>query len=213
MKVQQHSVNADDTWTSAGESMENMASDLGINVSLYARLATVKMEMMFQGIINNVVIGLFKGVAYCLFFITVIILYILACVGPISLAFSISGAFKDSWIHWAGKVIAVSFYPAIGYIVLNISCAVLNYGLKQVINRLQQLNAETDQAFWLNAILHTDFYLIYLFIAIVIAIAGIASTPLISTWFINSQGAGNMASAFTRAPGQIASTAKKLIGK
>src|ERR1700712_187280 len=167
MKAQERTSHEDDTFTT----LEDMTSDIGIDLTLYARLASVKMEMMFQDIINNVVIGIFKGIAYCLFFISVIIMYILSVVGPISLAFSISGAFKDSWIHWAGKVIAVSFYNAIGFIVLNISCAILDYGFQQEIDRLKQLMAETDDAFFYNAVLHADAYLGYLFIAIVVAIA------------------------------------------
>ena len=140
-------------------------------------------------------------------------MYILSVVGPISLAFSIGGAFKDSWIHWAGKVIAVSFYKAIGYIVLNISCAILDYGFQQEIDRLQKLMAETDDTFFYNAVLHTDYYLAYLFIAIVVAIAGIASTPLISTWFINTHGGSDMAKAFRSAAQTTLSAPKKLIGK
>lgn len=209
MKTQEHSSHEDDTFNS----LEDMTSDIGIDLTLYARLASVKMEMMFQDLINSIAIGLFKGIAYCLFFISVIIMYILSVVGPISLAFSISGAFKDSWTHWAGKVIAVSFYKAIGYIVLNISCAILDYGFQQEIDRLKSLMSETDDTFFYNAVLHTDYYLAYLFIAIVVAIAGVSCTPLISTWFINTQGVGNMANAFKNAALNTVSAPKKLIGK
>lgn len=209
MKAQEHTAHEDDTFTT----LEDMTSDIGIDLTLYARLASVKTELMFQDLINIIAIGLFKGVAYCLFFISVIIMYILSVVGPISLAFSIGGAFKDSWIHWAGKVIAVSFYKAIGYIVLNISCAILDYGFQQEIDRLQQLMAETDDNFFYNAVLHTDYYLGYLFIAIVVAIAGIGCTPMISTWFISTQGGGDMAKSFRNAALSTITAPKKLIGK
>lgn len=195
--------------------LENITTDIGLNLTLYARIATVKMTMMFQDIINNMIIGIFKGIAYCLFFITVIIMYILSVLGPISFAFSISGAWKDSWIHWAGKVIAVSFYNTIGFIVLNISCAVLDYGFQQEIDRIKQIIATTSDADFLNGALHFDSYLIYVFIAMVIALAGIACTPLISTWFLQTSGADgfskSMKNATVNSGKAVASGAKSVV--
>lgn len=189
-------------------SLENAIANVGIDLTMYARLSTLKLQLMFNDLITKTTIGVFKGVAYCLFFISAIIMIILSAIGPIALAFSIGGAFKDSWIHWAGKVIAVSFYNAIGFIVLNVSCAILDYGFQQEIDRLQQIVSEADQIKFISLVMHLDFYIGYLFIAIIVAIAGVASTPLVSTWFISTSGAGGFAGSVASAPGRILNMAK-----
>ena len=190
--------------------LENAIADVGIDLTMYARLATLKLQLMFTDIITKATIGVFKGVAYCLFFISAIIMIILSAIGPISLAFSIGGAFKDSWIHWAGKVIAVSFYNAIGFIVLNVSCAILDYGFQQEIDRLQQIVDEVDQIKFISLVMHLDSYIGYLFIAIIVAIAGVGCTPLVSTWFISTSGAGGFSGALANAPGRLLNMAKKI---
>jgi hypothetical protein len=207
-KAREHLANEDD-WTA---SLENAVADIGIDLTLYARLATLKLQLMFTDVITRATIGVFKGVAYCLFFITAIILIILSVIGPIAMALSIAGAFKDSWIHWAGKVISVSFYNAIGFIVLNVSCAILDYGFQQENDRLRQITETISQEDFINKVIHLDSYIGYLFIAIIVAIAGVGCTPLISTWFISTQGGGGFASAMARAPTQFMNSATKALG-
>ncbi len=190
-------------------SVENAVYDAGISLELTARLVMLKAQLMLIQLITNVIMGVFKGVGYCLFFISVIILTILGILGPLAMAFSIGGAFKDSWIHWASKVIAVSFYKPIGYIILNISCAILNYGFQQEIDRLNNIVSTGDQAEFISKVLHIDNYLGYLFIALIVAIAGVASTPLISTWFISTSGAGAFAQSMAGAPGRMAAVVSR----
>ena len=199
-----HAANEGDLFSS----IENAVTDLGINLTLYAQVSMLEIQMMLTQVITNVVVGLFKGVAYSLFFISAIIMIILTLLGPIAMALSIAGAFKDSWVHWAGKVIAVSFYNAIGFVTLNVSCAILNYGFQQEIDRLGQILNIGPQADFLAQVLHIDGYFVYFFIAIVVAIAGVASTPLVSTWFISTSGAGGFAGSVARAPASIMKSVK-----
>jgi hypothetical protein len=67
----------------------------------------------------------------------------------------------------------------------------MNYGINQEISRLSQLLAKKDAvAEFIAAVEHVDNFIGYLFIAMVTAIAGIMSTPVVSSWIIGSVGAG-----------------------
>ena len=68
-----------------------------------------------------------------------ILMHILLILGPISFALSIIGAFRDSWVQWTARYIAVSFYIAIGMIVLNMAILIISYGMQQEISRMQQI--------------------------------------------------------------------------
>lgn len=162
------------------------------HLTVLEQLLWIKLSMWLQQFITWIVLGVFKGICYCLFFLQLILMYVLACVGPLSFAFSIAGPFKDSWVTWAARYIAVSFYSTIGFIILNISCAIIDYGLLQEIDRLRQLLAKADvQAQFLAAVQHIDNFVGYLFIALVTAFSGIVATPIVSTWILGAVGTGN----------------------
>jgi len=200
-------------WLSGGtyETLTNLQS----YIIVYEQLLWIKLSLWLQGFIMWLVIGIFKGICYCLFFLQVLLLYILTCLGPISLAFSIAGPFKDSWVQWVARYISVSFYSTIGFLVLNISFAILDYGFQQEISRLNQILALADvKEEFIAAVSHIDNFIGYLFIALITALAGIISTPLISTWIVQTAGAGN--SFFGTAVGTakaIGSAAGSVVGR
>lgn len=182
-------------------------AQLGAWMTVETQLLWTRLSMWLQGIIMWVVIALMKGVMYCLFFLQMIFLHILLIIGPIAFAFSIMGAFGSSWIEWVKHYISVSFWGTIGFIVMNIVCAVIAYGLKQEIARLTailnngrqlfdvppgQVAAPTHAtALFFASITHMDNFLGFLLIGLITAIGGIASTPLVANWIIG--GATNAA--------------------
>lgn len=178
-------------WLSGG-AYETL-SDLQAYIVVYEQLLWIKLSMWMQGFIMWLVMGIFKGICYCLFFLQVLLIYVLTTLGPISLGFSVAGPFKDAWVQWAAKYISVSFYSTIGYIVLNLSFAILHYGFQQEIDRLNQVLAQADiKEQFISSVSHIDNFVGYMFIALVTALAGIISTPVISTWIVQSAGTGNV---------------------
>jgi hypothetical protein len=166
-------------------------TELNAYLTVYEQLLWIKLSLWMQGFITWIVLGIFKGVCYCLFFLQLILLYVLGCLGPISFAFSIAGPFKESWVQWVSRYIAVSFYSTIGFIILNIACAIMSYGINQEVDRLSQLLAKKDAvAEFIASVEHIDNFIGYLFIAMVTAIAGIVSTPVVSSWIIGSVSTG-----------------------
>ena len=165
--------------------------EMSAQLTVLEKVFWAKVSMWFQDMITWIVLGIFKGVCYLLFFLQLILMHVLLILGPLSLAFSIGGAFKDSWIQWTARYISVSFYSCIGFIILNISTAILTYGFRQETDRLQQiLNKANVKEQFISLIANTDGFIGYLLIALVVALGGVMSVPTISTWIIHTSGAG-----------------------
>jgi hypothetical protein len=166
--------------------------DLSASIIVYEQMIWVKLSLWIQNLIMWIVVGIFKGVCYCIFFIQLILLHILLVLGPLSFAFSIGGAFRDSWVVWTARYISVSFFNTIGFIILNISTAIITYGLQQEIDRLNfVLGLSSVQQQFIAVARHTDNFIGYLFVALLTALGGIVSVPVIATWIIQTAGSGN----------------------
>ncbi len=187
--------------------MAGIESQIGAWLTIKTQIWWSRASMWLQEKVMWVVISLMKGVMYCLFFMQMIFLHILLILGPISFAFSIIGAFGNSWIEWVKRYISVSFWSVIGFIVMDIVTAIIGYGLKQEIHRLgfildkgkhildlapgQIADASNTTATFFAYLTHIDNFLGFLLIGLLTAIGGIAATPLVSSWIIG--GATNTA--------------------
>ena len=170
-----------------------LLSDLTATITVYEQMIWVKLSLWIQNLIMWVVVGVFKGVCYCIFFIQLILLHILLVLGPLSFAFSVGGAFRDSWVTWTARYISVSFFNTIGFMILNISTAIITYGLQQEIDRLNfVLSLRNAQTQFIAVASQTDNFIGYLFVALLTSLGGIASVPVISTWIIQTAGTGNV---------------------
>ena len=194
-----------------------LLSDLTATITVYEQMIWVKLSLWIQNLIMWVVVGVFKGVCYCIFFIQLILLHILLVLGPLSFAFSVGGAFRDSWVTWTARYISVSFFNTIGFMILNISTAIITYGLQQEIDRLNfVLSLSNAQAQFIAVASQTDNFIGYLFVALLTSIGGIVSVPVISTWIIQTAGSGNVMfgaavhSARTMATGGMNTITRKL---
>jgi hypothetical protein len=159
-------------------------------ITIYEQLAWAKLSMWLQGLIESIALSIFKGVAYCLFFIQMILMHILLILGPISFALSIVGAFRDSWVQWTARYIAVSFYTAIGMIVLNMAILIISYGMQQEISRMQQILDKALGTDFYKSVIHIDNFLGYLLIGLLVAIGGIMTVPAVSGWIVGGGGSG-----------------------
>lgn len=198
----------DKSWTDyISAPVTSVTQDLVAYITIYEQLLWLKVSLWLQGIITWIVIGIFKGVCYCIFFIQMILMYILSTLGPFSFAFSVGGPYKDSWSNWIAKYIAVSFYSMIGFTVLYISFTIMEYGFEQEISRLTQvLNKKDLKDQFIATVSNIDNYVGYLWIALVTAVSGVLAIPVASSWIIGTVGTG---SAFF---GGAANAARGVVG-
>lgn len=189
----------------------SITTDLVAYITIYEQLMWLKVSLWLQGIITWMIIGIFKGVCYCIFFVQMILLYILSTLGPFSLAFSVASPYRDSWATWISRYIAVTFYSMIGYTVLYISFTIMQYGLEQEVSRLGQVLAKKDvKDQFIATVSHIDNYTGYLWISLVTAVSGIMCIPVASTWIIGTVGTGG--AIFSGAASAIKGTASAAVG-
>ena len=98
-----------------------------------------KIKFFFMQVIEFLVITIFQVCSYFIFFIQIIFGAILVLLGPFAFAFSVLNGFKDAYIHWIGRYIAVSLYSTIGYIVMSLSMVVVQYGIERETELLQYI--------------------------------------------------------------------------
>jgi|GEM_PF-2932537 len=184
----------DPNWLVGGVSkaVAHAQNAIGSYITIYEQLAWAKLSMWLQGLIESIALSIFKGIAYCLFFIQMVLMHILLILGPISFALSIVGAFRDSWIQWTARYIAVSFYTAIGMIVLNMAILIISYGMQQEISRMQQILDKAIGPDFYQSVIHIDNFLGYLLIGLLVAVGGIMTVPMVSGWIIGGGDSGSV---------------------
>lgn len=181
--------------------LQKLTNSLSSSLLIDVDLMWARISLFFQSLITWIALSLMKGVMYCLFFIQMIFMHILLIIGPITFAFSILGIFRDAWVEWVKRYITISFWGTIAFIVMNIVCTIVWYGLKQEVDRLTYiLNQGRDlinpsvatyqavsqaTATFFASLNHMDNFLGYLLIGLITAIGGIASTPLVASWIIS----------------------------
>src|SRR5690606_667445 len=120
--------------------MENMGIDLEPmfnKMKGYYLMLMAKMHFTMMRIVEYVVILIFQVCIYIVSFLQIIFAGILVILGPFSFAMSILPGFRDSYLTWIGRYIAVGLYSTIGYIVMSISFVLVKYGLMKEIDVLK----------------------------------------------------------------------------
>jgi hypothetical protein len=172
-------------------SIDNFGYMLESYFQYYVKLFWMRLVLTIDDIIADIALAIFKGVAFCMFFITLILMYVLQILGPLSFAFSIAGPFSGSWVEWTRRYIAVSFYPVITYIVINISLAVIDYGLKLEADSISQITSQTPQQLIaaMDAIISKGYnFLGIIIIAVLATVGGLLQIPVMTSWVL---GGGN----------------------
>lgn len=95
------------------------------------------------GIVDTVLVFLgelfFQIGTYFIFFIKALFITVLTLFGPIQLACSILPSWKDAWASWIGRLVAVSLYGAMAYIVMTYTLYLLQFAYEVDCEKLNAL--------------------------------------------------------------------------
>lgn len=147
---------------------------------------------------------------YFIFLMKNIFLGVLVVFGPITMACSILPIWKDAWSQWVGRMVSVSLYGAMAYLVMIFSMQLIKYGIRADIN---SFNAAVND----NAVLfaymrdtcgHAGLYLVTMLCG---AIA-LKTVPEMVTWVIPSDTA-RTAAQFMEGMTEVTSRAQKMATK
>ena len=163
------------------ESINDFGNAMLQSLVLEAQITWARLSIWIQEMITYIVLALFKGVAYCMFFIQLILMHILLILGPVSFAISIAGPFSQSWIEWTRRYIAIS--------------------------RLTQILQQKDvEEVFLASVTDIGNYLGLLIIALLTTVGGILQIPTVAGWIVGGDGGGGV--MFNTAKGVAAAGTK-----
>lgn len=131
--------NAWDTVTDAWDKVANLNTT--VSSLIWGKIfGWVDMILVFLGEV------FFQIAVYFIFFIKALFITVLTLFGPIQLACSILPVWKDSWATWIGRLVSVSLYGAMAYLVMIYSLAILEFAYQADISQLQGIADGTAAA-------------------------------------------------------------------
>lgn len=159
--------------------------------SLYIILIA-KIKFMVIQLVEFVVITIFQAMTYLVYFLQIIFAAVMVILGPFAFAMSIVPGFRDSYLSWIARYISIGLYTTIANIILSISFTIIRYGVETDISLLEQIlgNDPQSQALFLAYItgVSVDFNLFL--VALLMGSLTMLTVPVISTWLVNTSGAG-----------------------
>lgn len=81
---------------------------------------------------------------YIVFMVKVLYLTVLWMFGPVYMVCSILDVWKNSWSDWVGRVVSVSMYGAMAYLVMTFSCYMICMTLQADINKLNTIRLHPE---------------------------------------------------------------------
>jgi hypothetical protein len=133
-------MNGDRSWlTTAWDFLTDAGSEIkGVLLSVLATLQSYWTNLVEECIqwLGELVWQL--AICY-IFLIRACYAAVLVMFGPLWMGASVLPAWKDAWSQWVSKMITVSMYGGIAYLVLAFSCQLIKYGIEYDNKILQQM--------------------------------------------------------------------------
>jgi hypothetical protein len=172
-------------------------------------------ESFFKNLIESAIIWLgelyWQCSVYFIFLIKSIYIAVLTIFGPITMACSILPIWKDAWSQWVGRMVSVSLYGAMAYLVMIFSMQLMKYGVQadtQIINNILagEDSLQAYQATGLGSTLQT-------LIGLICGGMALKTVPEIASWVVPSAAVHSANGFMAGTAGKIQSTATNLATK
>lgn len=145
-------------------------------------------EAYFANLIESAIVWIgelfWQCHVYFIFLLKAIYTTVLVMFGPIYIVCSILPAWKDTWTQWVGKMVSVSLYGAMAYLVMILSMQLMKYGI-QVDTATLTAISEGESGIWnyWSSGLGTTIQTI---IGMVVGAWALRTVPEIASWAIPS---------------------------
>lgn len=136
----------------------------------------------------------FQVAVYLIFLIKAIMLAVLTLFGPIQLACSILPIWKDAWASWIGRLVSISMYGAMAYLVMSFTLVLLKFSYDADIIKLTTVLTTNDGLMaYLGSMLGTCATVIVTYFCGALAMSAV---PEMASWCIPGGSASMGASHF-----------------
>lgn len=125
---------------------------------------------------------------YFIFLLKNIFLAVLVLFGPITIACSMLPAWKDAWAQWTGRMVSVSMYGALAYLIMFIAMLLIEFGLDADIAILEKAGKDGN-VFWTMMKFNGSSWgtLSMYLITLMIGAAALHAVPELATWIIPAE--------------------------
>ena len=148
----------------------------------------VAAEAFFANILQSIIQWIGELVwqihVYFIFLLKAIYTTVLVMFGPIYIACSILPAWKDTWTQWVGKMVSVSLYGAMAYLVMILAFQLMKYGIQVDTSALTKI-ANGESGLW-NYIVSSLGTTVQTFISMIVGAWALRTVPEIASWAIPS---------------------------
>lgn len=121
--------------------------EMGDVVTGWLAAAEAYFANMIEGLIVWIGELFWQCHVYFIFLLKAIYTTVLVMFGPIYIACSILPVWKDTWTQWVGKMVSVSLYGAMAYLVMILSMQLMKYGIQVDTAVLTQIG-EGESGIW-----------------------------------------------------------------
>ena len=109
----------------------------------YFTYAVTALEIWILNIVEHIIQGIgemvFAVCVYIVFLLKALYLTVLMMFGPIYMVCSILDVWKDSWSQWVGRMVSVSMYGAMAYLVMTFACTLISLTIEADIIKLSEI--------------------------------------------------------------------------
>ncbi|MEM9364091.1 MAG: hypothetical protein AAGA43_15730 [Bacteroidota bacterium] len=173
-----------------------------------------KLKWALYAVLEFIVIMLFQGMIYLIFYLKVIIAGLLIALGPFAFAVSIIPGFRSSYLKWISRFVSTLLYGVMGYIVLLVALTHVENAVSREIatlNVILQGTPESDVLFYVYTAGHNSSEYSFI-VALLVGALGMLAVPIISNWIITSASSSSVANKAVNAAQTAAAAGTKLIG-
>lgn len=153
---------------------------------------TSRLSNWFQRAVETLILIFFKGAIYFLYFLRVLLIAVLRLIGPFMFALSIVNAYRELYLQWISKFVAVSLYGVFAHFAIMLAFLLVSFALDLDITFLEDaLQRYEDAGPTGGAVVIAIFGQansggFALVIAAVTGIFGLLVTPLVATWVLGA---------------------------
>lgn len=105
----------------------------------YLNLAGIWIFSIIETVLQCIGEMVFAVCVYIVFLCKALYLTVLMMFGPIYMVCSILDVWKNSWSEWVGRMVSVSFYGAMAYLVMTFSCVLITMTIQADIDKLSEI--------------------------------------------------------------------------
>lgn len=118
------------------------------NPGAYLANITASLQIWVCNVAEHIIQGIgemvFAVCVYIVFLCKALYLTVLMMFGPVYMVCSILDVWKNSWTDWVGRMVSVSMFGAMAYLVMTFACVLIIFTIQADITKLNQIAANPE---------------------------------------------------------------------